>query len=145
MSSGLKPSVLPVTSMGPPVRLYNEAMQGVVEFLISHPGFLVGPSLIGSGAVTSHGAVQRARAWLESNVPRAAEGSEPEDLPWPIQALGIFVPFLPSRTPDLALRRYALACRIRGVTPEYVTRHRIGLAIAAAGIAVFGAWFFANG
>lgn len=130
--------------MEPPVRLYNEAMQGVVEFLISHPTFLAGPALMGCGAVASHGAVNGARAWLESNMPRAAEGSEPQDLPLPIQALGIFLPFLPSRTPDDSLRRYALACRIRGVRPEYVTRHRIGLASAAAGIAIFGAWLYAN-
>ncbi len=117
-------------------------MQGVVEFLISHPTFLAGPMLIGCGAMASHGAVKGARAWLESNMPRAAEGSEPEDLPLPIQALAIFLPFMPSQTPDLALRRYALACRIRGVTPVYVTRHRIGLAIAAAGIAIFAAWLW---
>lgn len=114
-------------------------------WLLHHPLAILSIAVGTIGFFTMVRTTVAAHVWLRQHAPRADEGSHRERLPLPM-FLGLS--FLlgwgaPTHTRDDALRRYALVCKMHGEPTPLVTRHRMGLALLAAGfVGFFGTLFW---
>ncbi|HVO31210.1 MAG TPA: hypothetical protein VMV18_10750 [bacterium] len=117
---------------------WSERFATLYGFLRSHPLALGGLAALVVGIMIIARVRAAAHEWLRTHSPRAEAGSHSESLPAPIVAAGLLIPGLPTRTPDDALRRYALVARLRGEPAPLLRQHRIGqLICVAGGIALF--------